>query len=539
LLGEGMNFCATSKKNMGIIYPPSGDRISNGNGNLYESRDEFSTAPAHSRLDDISTATTASDINVSTDTGAEKIVPFLLADIGEGISEVELLQWFVSPGDPISQFDKVCEVQSDKATVEITSRFDGVVHSLNGHDVGGMIKVGSPLIHIETMVVNENNATTEKDGSAAAVGKRGVVEPLHSFSDGDNKLSIPTVSIDFPDYHVANGDDNYRGSDDVFDEMKEEKKGRKVLTSPAVRKIAKENDIDLSTVVSTGPHGRILKADLLKLLGKVGSVSATDVGEVDIRTSEKTETPGPSSPTATAAVEEEEDTIVSIRGYSRVMFKHMTASLQVPHMCYGDEVDVTNLKRTRAELKPLAEAQNMKLTYMPFMIKAASLAMNEYPIINSSLKDDDTSLILHKNHNIGVAMDSPRGLAVAVIHNCQTLSILDITQELNRLQEAAMNGTLSSLDVSGATMSLSNIGSVGGTYMSPVIAPPQVSIGAVGKIQRLPRFVGDSDEVVAVDIMNVSWAGDHRVIDGAMLARFSNTWKAYLQNPATMMLCMK
>jgi len=151
---------------------------------------------------------------------------------------------------------------------------------------------------------------------------------------------------------------------------------------------------------------------------------------------------------------------------------------------------------------------------------------------------DETKLIFHGDHNIGVAMDTPRGLIVPNIKQCQHKSILEIAADLNRLQEAGSTGNLPEADLGGTTFSLSNIGAIGGTYMSPVIAAPQVAIGALGKIQTLPRFDND-DNVVKAKIMNVSWAGDHRVVDGATMARFSNLWKDYVEKPNVMLGAMR
>ena len=438
-----------------------------------------------------------------------KVVPFLLADIGEGIAEVELLQWFVEPGMRVQQFDRVCEVQSDKATVEITSRFDGVIDSLNGQ-VGEMISVGSPLLHI---AVEDSASTPSPEPPASAPTP---VPTLHNIDDKQDRLHIPQVASTLPDY------DN---SDDVGANEAKRRTPFKVLATPAVRKLGMDHDIDLGSIAGTGPKGRILKGDLLKIIkAKEGhSVFQPPTGIAS-----------PSSAGEPVLAAE----VVPIRGYNRLMVKSMTESLQVPQMCYSDEINMNALKLCREELRPLAASQGVKLSYLPFLIKSASLAIADYPVLNSSINVEDFTLTYHNDHNIGVAMDSPRGLVVPVVKKCQSLSILDIARELTRLQEAAKEGSLSEDDITGVTFSLSNIGAIGGTYMSPIVAPPQVAIGAIGTIQRLPRFVGDSNEVEEASIMQISWGGDHRVVDGATMARFSNQWKAYLERPMTMTFSM-
>ena len=167
------------------------------------------------------------------------------------------------------------------------------------------------------------------------------------------------------------------------------------------------------------------------------------------------------------------------------------------------------------------------------------MALTKYPVLNSSLSPDGSEIIYHNAHNIGVAMDTPRGLVVPNIKSVQSLSVLDIARELNRLQADGQGGSgLKEDDLKGTTFTLSNIGAIGGTYMQPVITSPTVAIGALGKVQTLPRFDDDMN-VTAAKIMEVSWAGDHRVVDGATMARFSNEWKAMLENPGWMVAGMR
>jgi len=420
-----------------------------------------------------------------------KSVPFLLADIGEGIAEVELLQWFVEKGEKVSQFDRVCEVQSDKATVEITSRYDGVVKSLDGV-VGDMIKVGRPLMHVlvkDCVSKKEENIMTSKHKEEA-------------------RLIIPSVPTKFS---IS---------------PKDEK--RVVLTSPAVRKISKDNNIDLTTVVGTGPKGRVLKSDILSLMNQTGDILLRSSDE------EKYTTPKISEKSSLSDVES-----IPIRGYNRLMIKSMESSLQIPHMTFSDEINITDLLKHRSQLKNTAESMNIKLSYLPFAIKALSLALHHQPILNGILCLESMAVKLNSAHNIGVAMDTPRGLAVPVIKDCQQLSVWDIAKELHRLHHVASNNSLSQIEISNATFSISNIGSFGGTYMSPIVTPPQLAIGAMGRIRRIPRFIGDTDKVEEAHVMNVSWGADHRVIDGGTIARFNNKWKHYMENPYIMMMDMK
>jgi 2-oxoisovalerate dehydrogenase E2 component (dihydrolipoyl transacylase) len=228
-----------------------------------------------------------------------------------------------------------------------------------------------------------------------------------------------------------------------------------------------------------------------------------------------------------------------VRGYARLMVQSMNESLKIPHFGYSDEVSMRKLDALRKELKVIGEQYGVKMSYMPMMIKAASIALTEFPILNSSLSDDESEIIYKGDHNIGVAMDTEKGLVVPNIKGVQNLSVLEIAGELNRLQAEGQGGAgIASKDLEGTTFTLSNIGAIGGTYMGPVIAKPQVAIGALGKIQTLPRFDEDGG-VVAEKIMAVSWAGDHRIVDGATMARFSNRWKEMLENPGLMVATLK
>lgn len=216
----------------------------------------------------------------------------------------------------------------------------------------------------------------------------------------------------------------------------------------------------------------------------------------------------------------------------------MNQALKIPHFGYNEEYDFTNLVEIRRQLKPVAAEYNIKLSYMPFIIKAVSMALSEYPILNSSISKDETEVTYHSDHNIGVATDTPHGLLVPNIKQCQNLSVLEIAQELNRLVVSGAANKLSPKDITGGTFSLSNIGSIGGTYAKPVIMAPQVAIGAIGRIQRLPRF-GENNEIIEKHLINISWTADHRLVEGAVMARFSNRLKHYLEQPAGMVLHLR
>ncbi|CAO3703674.1 unnamed protein product [Rhizopus stolonifer] len=377
---------------------------------------------------------------------------FLLADIGEGITECEVIQWFVKPGSEVNEFDKICEVQSDKASVEISSRFSGKVIKLH-HDLHGIAKVGYPLVDIETEEEEE-----EEEIAGEEIAEEKIKE-------------IPTQSV---------------------------------LATPAVRRLAKENNVDLNNIKGTGKEGRILKEDISTQENKPNK-----------------------------EINEEGERVENLTMIQKAMFKSMTQSLAIPQLGYKDDIELDATTNYRASLNQhLAQHPELydfqKMSYLPIFVKCLSIALNHYPIMNAKVEGDQ--LVYRTSHNIGIAMDSPQGLMVPNIKQVQQKTIFDIAAEIHRLQTKAKTNALTMTDLRGGTITLSNIGTIGGTYANPVIVSSELAICALGRIQRLPRYEGQM--VVPKQIMPVSWSADHRVIDGATIARFGNHWKHLIENPA-------
>lgn len=425
----------------------------------------------------------------------EKTVSFNLSDIGEGIREVTVKEWFVKEGDVVEQFDNLCEVQSDKASVTITSRYDGKITKLHKL-VDEIALVGKPLLDFDVEEEDEDSSSSSSDSSS-----------------DEEEAQVVAVA--------AGG-----GGRDAAALMK----SGKVLATPAVRRIAMEQKVDLQKVKASGRNGRVLKEDVLEYLNIIP---------------EGTVKPHPSLLRASAAAGrtkavdlKQVETVVPLKGVAKAMYKSMAESLKIPHFAYSDEIDLTKLVQVREDLKADALAQGVKLTYMPFFVKAASNALKQFPVLNSSFDEANESLIYKAYHNISIAMHTPQGLVVPNVKNVEGKSILEIAADLNALQERGSKGALTPDDFVNGTFSLSNIGIIGGTYTHPCIMAPQVSIGALGKTKLLPRFDA-SGNVVAAHIMNVSWSADHRVIDGVTMASFSNAWKKLLENPQLFLLTAK
>ncbi|KAI8873041.1 hypothetical protein GQ42DRAFT_160819 [Ramicandelaber brevisporus] len=476
---------------------------------------------------------------------AAKLTPYLLADIGEGITECEIIQWFVKPGDRIAQFDRICEVQSDKASVEITSRFDGVVTKLH-HDVNAMAKVGYPLVDID--VVDEGGDSSSADLEAAAPAPT----PAAGSTPSTANASAPSA---------ASG-----GAGATGHAVNEH-----VLAAPSVRRIAKENNVDLSTVIGTGKDGRITKEDIQRFVETGGRSSAAASPAPTPASSSSVYPPESVTPASIASAAKAAkasapshatiefkgvDEVRNLSQIQKAMFKAMAASLQIPHFGFSEEIEVSHLRECREEINralahdtAFANSTVKKITYMPLLVKALSVALEDFPILNARVLGGENvaatgdvsgvQLQYRASHNIGIAMDTPAGLIVPNVKGVQKMTVLEVAAEIQRLQEAGRSGTLQPQDLKDGTITLSNIGIVGGTYLSPVIVRSEVCIGAIGKIQRLPRFemrrnpvTGHNEEVVVPkEILRASWSADHRVIDGATLARFVRTWKELIEKP--------
>lgn len=405
----------------------------------------------------------------------------------------------------VEEFDKICEVTSDKATVDVTSRFSGVIKKLH-YQANDTAYVGKPLIDIDV----------DEDG-----------ESEDNVLDAPAPIEDSETASNAPDGFMANPsakDDSPSAADE------QEKKGSHAsLATPAVRHLSKELKIDIKDVDGTGRDGRVTKEDLYKHQDMISSNQHT------------TQTSGTSA-TPRQSTGQQVEMPVPLTQNQAQMFKTMTRSLQIPHFVYSDEFDITPLVALRKRINNGASKSvtSQKLSYMPFIIKALSLSLQDYPLLNSRL--DTTSskptIINRSQHNIGIAMDTPCGLIVPVIKDVANLSIKEIAAELRRLQSATSSSSLSPSDLTGGTITISNIGNIGGTYLSPVIVDSQVAIVGVGRIREIPGF-DEEGKVVRRSVVNFSWSADHRVVDGAVVARCSEVLRGFLEGVEGMVLLMR
>ena len=398
----------------------------------------------------------------------------------------------------------MCEVQSDKASVEITSRFAGVIKKLH-YDAGEMAKVGKPLVDIDIQgeITQEDlEALTEPSGE-------------ESQAQEQDRSSSPAS----------------QSSPEIPPTPEKAKGKHATFATPAVRHLTKELNVDIADVNGTGRDGRVLKDDVYQFAKQRDSAPAAGGHPF-------------SAPTMESGTQME--TITQLSPTQSQMFKTMTKSLTIPHFLYADEIDFSGVTELRHRLnKKLAKApvgDVSKLSFLPFIVKAVSMSLLKYPMLNARVdvnqKSSKPVLVMRSQHNIGVAMDTPSGLIVPVIKNVSSLNVLDIAVELNRLQGLAVTGKLTSQDLSGGTITVSNIGSIGGTYVSPVIVEKEVAILGVGKVRTIPAF-DETGHVVQKQVCNFSWSADHRVIDGATMARAAELARGFVEDPDTMVIHLR
>ena len=416
---------------------------------------------------------------------------FKLPDIGEGVVEGEVVQWHVSVGDSVSEDDPIVDVMTDKATVTIPSPVSGVISSLSG-DVGDMIAVGSSLMEIDS----------EGEGGGPAAEDTEVQEPV---PDPDPpRAPEPAPAPKAPEPAPAP-----KAPEPAPSEILSQT-GR-VLASPAVRKRARENDVNLSNVRGSGPAGRIRHADLDAFIAAGGAVSG--------------------APPMAYSLKRTEVTPVKVVGLRRKISEQMSLSKsRIPHFSYFEEVDITELENLRQILNSTRDETQPKLTYLPFIMIALAKIMPDHPECNAHF--DDEAGVVNRNAavNLGIATQTDRGLYVPVVKHVESMDIWKTASEMQRVSGSARDGSASLDELTGSTFTITSLGREGGLGATPIINHPEVAILGVHKAREMP--VARNGEIVIRRIMNLSSAFDHRVVDGADGASLIQHLKRMLENPA-------
>lgn len=426
---------------------------------------------------------------------------FKFPDIGEGIHEGEILKWFVKEGDEVKEDDVLCEVQNDKAVVEIPAPVEGKILKLHVEE-GGIATVGEPFISFEAEGYDDEVPET---GGAVPEEKQTAKEQ-----------GAPVAK------EVAETETSAAG----VEREVEAAEAQYVIAMPSVRKYAREKGVNIKEVKGTGKNGRILKEDIDRFL------AGEQVAEPEVEETVDTESTTEPVVSGTTAYPETRE---KVRGIRKAIAEAMVKSkYTAPHVTLMDEVDVTELVAHRQRFKAVAAEQGIKLTYLPYVVKALVSAAKKYPIINAAY-DDATDEIVYKHYyNVGIAADTEKGLLVPVVKDADRKSLFAISKDINDLAEKARSGKLTAEEMKGASNTITNIGSAGGQWFTPILNYPEAVILGIGRIQEKP--VVRNGEVVVAPVLALSLTFDHRIIDGATAQHALNQIKRLLNDPQLIMM---
>jgi 2-oxoisovalerate dehydrogenase E2 component (dihydrolipoyl transacylase) len=407
---------------------------------------------------------------------------FHLPELGEGVYEAEFVSWLVKVGDTVRSGQNLLEVMTDKATMEVPAPFTGTLTALHATP-GKKIKVGDLVLSYQPAGAPAAEPAQEAATPAPVEKNAPAVAPTSRASNGESPAA--------PDVRVR--------------------------AAPSVRLMARKLGLDLAEVQGSGPEGRILIDDLS---AHVQNVPAA----------EKKPAPAPTLHFGKPGSR------IKLVGLRRSIAEHMVKAMRtIPHYSYVDECDVTELVRFREQLREPLGKQGVKLTYLAFVVKAAANALKEIPLVNASLDEASEEIVLHDRYHVGIAVATPAGLIVPVIHDADRKSLTEVAREIERLSTAARLGKSRREDVTGGTFTVTSVGNIGGLFSTPVINHPEVGILGLGKIVKRPVF-DDRGQVRPADVLYLSLSFDHRVVDGAVGAAFANAIIRQLQKPALLLL---
>ena len=440
---------------------------------------------------------------------------FKLPDIGEGIHEGEIVKWFVKPNDEINEDDVLAEVQNDKAVVEIPSPVKGKVLELKVEE-GTVATVGQTIITFDAPgYENLQFKGNEEEGEAKTEAQ------VQGTAEAGNEPEKKEVAQE--EAAAATG----AGAQEQVDADP----NKRVIAMPSVRKYAREKGVEIYKVAGTGKNGRVLKEDIDSF---VNGGSATQEAAPQAAESAKEEA-APKAAAAPVLEGEFPETREKMSGIRKAIAKAMVNSKHTaPHVTLMDEVDVTNLVAHRKQFKQVAADQGIKLTYLPYVVKALTSALKKYPVLNTSIDDKTDEVVQKHYYNIGIAADTEKGLLVPVVKNADRKAIFEVSNEINELATKARDGKLAPAEMKGASCTITNIGSAGGQWFTPVINHPEVAILGIGRIAE--KAVVRDGEIVAAPVLALSLSFDHRLIDGATAQKALNQIKRLLNNPQLLLM---
>lgn len=482
---------------------------------------------------------------------------FKLPDIGEGVTEGEVVKWLVTPGEVIKEDQPMVEVMTDKATVTITAPRTGKILETRG-DVGAIVPVHSVLVVFD-LAPAAGAPAAAAEPAATAVGD--IKEDLPGMSLMSGARAAPPVAAAPPAPPVASAPRAASSAPRATDYFQE-----KPLATPATRKLARDIGIDLRRVPPTGPHGRVTRDDVLATSREPGEApavseapAASEAVPMPARPVEGLEpppvrlpkqelalppvrgaAPTPAAPAARPPVSIAKDADqerVPLRGVRKRIFDGMTRSKHTAvHFTFVEECDATALKDLRARLRPAAEKQGVKLTYLPFFVKACVAALKKMPSLNSSFDEAAQEIVLHRRYHIGIASSTEAGLIVPVVRDADRKSIIDVAKDIARLADDTKSGKIKPEDLGGSTFTITSLGAQGGLFATPILNFPEVAILGVHQMKEKP--VVKDGQIVIGNVMLLSLSFDHRLIDGHVGAQFAYEIIGYLENPDRLFLEM-
>ena len=449
----------------------------------------------------------------------------LMPELAESVVEGEILKWLVEEGDYLKKDQPFVEVMTDKVTVELPSPYEGVLLKKLAKE-GEVVKVHAPI----ALIAEPGEAVegVKEAPPVQAVEERAIVEP--GLPPKEEREDLSLFRPDPTEVAVKNP---------FLAERPKEERGR-VLAVPAARKLARELGIPIEAVPGSGPLGRVRVEDVRAYAEKLKAPPSPAPAPASPPPQEAPAPVGfPPSPRYTSPKGYEHlEERVPLRGIRRTIAQGLWQShLYTVRTLNVDEADLTELVALRERLKGEAEAQGVKLTYLPFIVKAVVRALKKYPMLNTSLDEERGEVVYKRYYHIGIAVATERGLIVPVVRDADRKSLLELAQEIALLSQKAREGRLAPEEVSGSTFTITNIGSVGATLSFPIINVPEAAILGVHSIRKRPWVMPDGS-IQARDIMFLSLSFDHRLVDGAEAAMFTREVIRLLEKPETLMLEM-
>lgn len=420
---------------------------------------------------------------------------FNFPDIGEGLEEGTILEWYVTKGQAVSTGDSLVKMETDKVVADIPSPRTGTIVALFG-EPGDVIKVGSPLVEIEIEGVFAEEAQAE-------VKKEFAPEPEEKAETVVGTMEMASKSAILPA--------SSEGAPEPM-QPKEAKPRRKALSTPVARAMAKEKGIDINEVDGSGPSGRVTKTDIENYKPVRKTIS-----------------------THFSAEKTEDVTYEPLTQIRKTIARNMINSKHnAAHMSVFEEVEISELIKVREKYKKKYAERGVKLTYLSFIVKATVNALKQHRQLNSQIDTENDRMIFNNRYNIAIAVDTPAGLVVPVIRDADRLSIFEIAQRIDEISEKARKRELTLEDMKGGTFSITNFGSIGGIFATPVINYPQAAILGVGRILKTP--VVKNDELAVGNVLALSLSVDHRIVDGGEVTRFITKIMEYLADPMALLM---